>query len=139
MAKINNLAIPGGGGIRTPCPPSGSAHAFANTIYRIRTKVIITVINNPHLFKFFRKNKGKTINNNNKKKTSSFDTQYLAVTNIFDTPMQTFQQMSRHTGKPTICLGENKGADQLRSNCEADQRFCDSTIPTLLNSKISSF
>ena len=23
-------------------------------------------------------------------------------------------------GKPTICLGENKGADQLRSNCEAD-------------------
>ena len=21
-------------------------------------------------------------------------------------------------GKPTICLGENKGADQLRSNCE---------------------
>ena len=36
-------------------------------------------------------------------------------------------------GKPTICLGENKGADQLRSNCEADQRLCfrysDSTIP----------
>ena len=25
-------------------------------------------------------------------------------------------------GKPTICIGENKGADQLRSNCEADQR-----------------
>ena len=23
-------------------------------------------------------------------------------------------------GKPTICIGENKGADQLRSNCEAD-------------------
>ena len=22
-------------------------------------------------------------------------------------------------GKPTICIGENKGADQLRSNCEA--------------------
>ena len=21
-------------------------------------------------------------------------------------------------GKPTICIGENKGADQLRSNCE---------------------
>ena len=35
--------------------------------------------------------------------------------------------------KPTICIGENKGADQLRSNCEADQRLCfcytDSTIP----------
>ena len=27
-------------------------------------------------------------------------------------------------GKSTICIGENKGADQLRSNCEADQRLC---------------
>ena len=27
-------------------------------------------------------------------------------------------------GKPTICIGENKGADQLHSNCEADQRLC---------------
>ena len=45
-------------------------------------------------------------------------------------------------GKPTICIGENKGADQLRGNREADQRLCfrysDSTIPPLLNSKISS-
>ena len=32
--------------------------------------------------------------------------------------------MSRRMGKPTICTGENKGADQLRSNCEADQRLC---------------
>ena len=44
-------------------------------------------------------------------------------------------------GKPTICIGENKGADQLRSNCEADQRLCfrymDSTIPLLSKSKIS--
>ena len=46
-------------------------------------------------------------------------------------------------GKPTICIGENKGADQLRRNCEADQRLCfrcsDSAIPLLLKSKISSF
>ena len=46
-------------------------------------------------------------------------------------------------GKPTICLGENKGADQLRSNCEADQRLCfrysDSAVPLLLKSEISSF
>ena len=46
-------------------------------------------------------------------------------------------------GKPTICIGENKGADQLRSNCEADQLLCfrysDSTIPLLLKSEISSF
>ena len=46
-------------------------------------------------------------------------------------------------GKPTICIGENKSADQLRSNCEADQRLCfrysDSTIPLLLKAEISSF
>ena len=46
-------------------------------------------------------------------------------------------------GKPTICIGENKGADQLRGNREADQRHCfrysDSTIPFLLKSEISSF
>ena len=46
-------------------------------------------------------------------------------------------------GKPTIYIGENKDADQLRGNREADQRLCfrysDSTIPLLLKSKISSF
>ena len=26
--------------------------------------------------------------------------------------------------KPTFCICENKGADQLRSYCEADQRLC---------------
>ena len=44
--------------------------------------------------------------------------------------------------KPTICIGENKRADQLRGNREADQRLCfhylDSTIPLLLIAKISS-
>ena len=51
--------------------------------------------------------------------------------------------MSRLIGKPTICIGENKDADQLRGNREADQRLCfrysDSTIPLLLKSDISSF
>ena len=46
-------------------------------------------------------------------------------------------------GKPTICIGENKDADQLRGNREADQRLCfrysDSTIPLLLKSEISGF
>ena len=46
-------------------------------------------------------------------------------------------------GKPTIGIGENKDADQLRGNREADQRICfrysDSTIPLLLKSEISSF
>ena len=45
--------------------------------------------------------------------------------------------------KPDFCLGENKGADQLRGNREADQRLCfrytDSIFPLLLISKISSF
>ena len=43
----------------------------------------------------------------------------------------------------TICICENKGADQLRGNREADQRLCfrymDSTIPLLLKSEISRF
>ena len=45
--------------------------------------------------------------------------------------------------KPTICPGENKGADQLCSNCEADQRLCfrytNSTVPILRKSEISIF
>ena len=44
--------------------------------------------------------------------------------------------------KPTICICENKDADQLRGNREADQRLCfrfiDSTIPLLSKSEISS-
>ena len=51
--------------------------------------------------------------------------------------------MGCRMGKPTFCIGKNKGADQLRSNCEADQRLCfrytDSTdIPLLSKSKIYS-
>ena len=45
--------------------------------------------------------------------------------------------------KPDFSLRENKGADQLHSNCEADQCLCfhylDSTVPLLLKSEISSF
>ena len=50
--------------------------------------------------------------------------------------------VSRRMGKPTICIGENKGADQLLSYCEADQRlyfrYTYGTIPLLSKSKISS-
>ena len=46
-------------------------------------------------------------------------------------------------GKPTICICENKGADQLRGNREADQRLCfrysDTTFPLLPKSEISRF
>ena len=52
-------------------------------------------------------------------------------------------KMSRIVRKPDFCLGENKGADQLRGNREADQRLCfrytDSTISLLSKSEISSF
>ena len=53
------------------------------------------------------------------------------------------KHLSRPMGKPTICIGENKDADQLRGNREADQRlsfrYSDSTLPPLLNSEISNF
>ena len=64
----------------------------------------------------------------------------IIVVFIFETKIC---DMSHPMGKPTICIGENKGADQLRGNREADQRLCfhytDSTIPLLLKSEISSF
>ena len=44
--------------------------------------------------------------------------------------------------KTGFCICENKDADQLRGNREADQRLCirylDSTIPLLAISEISS-
>ena len=50
--------------------------------------------------------------------------------------------MSCDVRKPDFCICENKGADQLRGNREADQRLCfrhlDSTIPLLSKSENSS-
>ena len=44
--------------------------------------------------------------------------------------------------KPAFCIWENKDADQLRGNREADQRLCfhytDSKIPLLPKAEISS-
>ena len=44
--------------------------------------------------------------------------------------------------KPMFCICENKDADQLRGNRQADQRLCfryiDSMIPLLSKSEISS-
>ena len=46
--------------------------------------------------------------------------------------------MSSLMRKQTIFIGKNNDADQLHSNCEADQRLCfrysESTIPLLLKS-----
>ena len=51
--------------------------------------------------------------------------------------------MSLCMRKPTICMGENKDADQLRGNREADQPLCfrytDSTFPPLVIPKLSRF
>ena len=72
------------------------------------------------------------------------DTMFVFYTEIFDKVcmLQDFV-LSLCMGKPTICIGENKDADQLRGNREADQRLCfrysDSTISLLLKSEISSF
>ena len=44
--------------------------------------------------------------------------------------------------KPDFCICDNKDADQLRGNCEADQRLCfrymDSTIPLLSDPKFQA-
>ena len=53
-----------------------------------------------------------------------------------------WHKMSRAMRKLAFCICENKDADQLRSNREADQRLCfryiDSTIPLLPKSEILS-
>ena len=50
--------------------------------------------------------------------------------------------MSRVVRKPAFCICENKDADQLRGNREADQRLCfryiDTAIPLLSKSESSS-
>ena len=50
--------------------------------------------------------------------------------------------LSRVMRKQTFCICENKDADQLRGNREADQRLCfryiESTIPLLSKYEISS-
>ena len=50
-------------------------------------------------------------------------------------------KMSLVMRKPVFCICENKDADQLRGNHEADQRLCfrymDTTIPLLPKSEIS--
>ena len=61
----------------------------------------------------------------------------------FQTNKNLLNHMSRVVRKPAFCICENKDADQLRGNREADQRLCfrytDTTIPLLSKSEISSF
>ena len=57
-------------------------------------------------------------------------------------PGEYLKHLSRVMKKPTFCICENKDADQLCGNREADQRLCfryiDSMIPQLSKSEILS-
>ena len=61
---------------------------------------------------------------------------------LFNLIMLKDDNLSRDVRKPDFCICENKDADQLRGDREADQRLCfrytDSTIPLLPKYKISS-
>ena len=67
---------------------------------------------------------------------------YRRKTAIIDCSNMCILHMSRVMRKPAFCICENKDADQLRGNREADQRLCfrytDSTIPLLPKYEISS-
>ena len=60
----------------------------------------------------------------------------------FATPFVWADDIGLVMRKPAFCICENKDADQLRGNREADQRLCfrytDSTIPLLPKSEIPS-
>ena len=64
---------------------------------------------------------------------------YLSILNHLTKVETIFEP---HHEKTHVCICENKDADQLRGNREADQRLCfhyiDSTIPLLSKSEISS-
>ena len=61
---------------------------------------------------------------------------------ISDIEIRGNNHLSRVVRKPAYCICENKDADQLRGNREADQRLCfrytDSIIPLLSKFEISS-
>ena len=75
----------------------------------------------------------------NQARPSIFDLVRLVFSELWFTMVFTH---GPHREKTGFCLCKNKGADQLRSNCEVDQRLCfhytHSTIPLLSKSRISS-
>ena len=64
------------------------------------------------------------------------------VVTFWEKAANSVNHMSRVVRKPAFCICENKDADQLRGNRDADQRLCfrysDSTIPLLPTSESSS-
>ena len=67
--------------------------------------------------------------------TSNFNIKQFQSKHISSDNLLKMYHLNYRMRKPTICIGENKGADQLRNYCEADQRLC--AIPLL--SKIQNF
>ena len=61
---------------------------------------------------------------------------FLYCVTWLETKVFSCDNLSRVVRKLALCICENKDADQLRGNREADQRLCfrytDSTIPLLL-------
>ena len=64
--------------------------------------------------------------------STEFLRHHFVVMTLFFILTYIWKKMSRVMRKPDVCLCENKGTDQLRSNCEADQHLCfrymDSTL-----------
>ena len=120
-----------------------------NTHYRL-VRAILSI-------HFFVKNNRKLfikVSNSLRKVKESLDMRFTSISSFRGTtaPKSPYPysfirrstcNMSRAMRKTDFCLCENKGADQLRGNREADQppcfRYMDSTIPLLLKSKISRF
>ena len=82
-----------------------------------------------------KKSTGMLDHKSNKNVCSSLTT----TTHTHTKNKQKKKNLSCRMGKPTICIGKNKGADQLCSNCTADQclcfRYTDNTVIILLKSK----
>ena len=87
--------------------------------------------------KMLNKNTNRNPNQNQTKPKSVVDFKQSCVFTFIDNAY-----MSLVMRKPDFCICENKDADQLRGNREADQRLCfryiDSTIPLLSKYEISS-
>ena len=75
------------------------------------------------------------------KRSGFFRNQSILVIISEDMSVQILS-MSPIMRKPMFCICENKDADQLRGNPEADQRLCfryiDSTIPLLSKSEVQA-
>ena len=96
--------------------------------------IIALSLANFHIYMFILLNFSLSFVHGANKLFLSINTLRLRVASVY---------LSRIVRKPALCICENKDADQLRGNREADQRLCcrylDSTIPLLPKSEIVSF